>query len=82
MPAVREADGTTEHYRAGDRVDPSDTVLYEDRERDYCLRVTTDGQYRAGCRRFTRDEALEHWGEVSFRHQTAYVAAILAYQPG
>lgn len=55
--------------------------LLADIERNYVLYVlpeVEDGpRFIAGCRNFTRDEAIEHWGEV--RPQPSYVAAINAY---
>ena len=36
-------------------------LLHIDVERDYYLTVDENGIYRAGCREFTKEEALEHW---------------------
>lgn len=54
------------------------TVLLEDDGRGYVLRFVAGadgGQYRAGCRRFTLEQALAHWGDP--RHGSPRSAAKL-----
>jgi hypothetical protein len=56
--------------------------IYADTDRDYYLRRvdTPDGpRWNAGCRHFTTDEALSHWGGAGYpapARGAAYVAAI------
>lgn len=41
-------------------------LLHIDVERDYYLTVDENGIYRAGCREFTKEQALEHWGPENY----------------
>jgi hypothetical protein len=56
--------------------------IYADASRSYYLRrvQTADGpRWNAGCRHFTTDKALAHWGSPSYpdpARGAAYVAAI------
>jgi hypothetical protein len=57
-------------------------LLYRDDDRGYELIVRTGGpdtRFIAGCRFFTLEEALEHWGPDSRRRQPKYIEAIEAW---
>ena len=55
-------------------------ILYADAHRQYLLSVfefaTPEPIFIAGCRTFTKDEALFHWGPMGPSHQPDYCTAI------
>ena len=69
------------YYRVfGDAVGRNDTILHVDEKRGYVLRRTPGGRYRAGCRDYSLEDAILHWGPDISTHQPAYHAALVKEQ--
>ena len=46
---------------------------------NYCLFIGSDGYFYAGCRKFTLEEALDHWGDRSDDRAIMFTKAIKEY---